>query len=118
MRAFGKIAVTLSLLMAVPAAAAGPELKSEDQKTVYALGLSIAQSLGSFALTAGEIELVSAGLRDGLANTPKVDVVQYSPQVKQLAQNGPRRPPKSKRRNPSLSREDRQEKGAEKQPQV
>lgn len=86
MRAFGRIAVTLSLLVALPAAAAGPELKTEEQKTVYALGLSVAQSLGIFALTPGEIELVSAGLRDGLANTPKVDAAQYNPQVKQLAQ--------------------------------
>ena len=86
MRAFGKIAVALSLLMAVPAAAAGPELKTEEQKTVYALGLSIAQTLGTFALTPAEVDLVGAGLRDGLANTPKVDVAQYSPMVKQLAQ--------------------------------
>jgi FKBP-type peptidyl-prolyl cis-trans isomerase len=86
MRALGKIAVALSLLMAVPAAAAGPELKNEEQKTVYALGLSIAQSLGAFALTPGEIELVSAGIRDGLANTPKVEVGQYNPQIKDLAQ--------------------------------
>ena len=86
MRAFGKIAVALSLLMAVPAAAAEPELKTEEQKTVYALGLSIAQSLGSFALTPGEIELVSAGLRDGMANTPKVDLGQYNSLVKELAQ--------------------------------
>lgn len=86
MRAFGKIAVTLSLLMAVSVAAAEPEPKTEEQKTVYALGLSVAQSLGVFALTPGEIELVSAGLRDGLANTPKVDVGQYNPLVKQLAQ--------------------------------
>ena len=86
MRAFGKIAVALSLLIAVPAAAAGPELKTEEQKTVYALGLSIAQSLGAFALTPGEIELVSAGMRDGLANTPKVEVGQYSSQIKDLAQ--------------------------------
>jgi FKBP-type peptidyl-prolyl cis-trans isomerase FkpA/FKBP-type peptidyl-prolyl cis-trans isomerase FklB len=86
MRAFGTIAVTLSLLAAVPAAAAGPELKSEEQKTVYAIGLSIAQSLGAFALTPAEIDLVSAGLRDGLANSPKVDLGQYNAQVKQLAQ--------------------------------
>jgi len=32
MRAFGKIAVTLSLLMAVPAAAAGPELKTAQRQ--------------------------------------------------------------------------------------
>ena len=86
MRAFGKIAVGLSLLMAVPAFASGPELKTEEQKTVYALGLSIAQSLGTFALTPAEVDLVSAGLRDGLANTPKVDAAQYNPMVKQLAQ--------------------------------
>jgi len=86
MRAIGKIAVTLSLLIAVPAAAAGPELKTEEQKTVYALGLSIAQSLGAFSLTPGEIELVSAGIRDGLANAPKVDVGQYNNLVKELAQ--------------------------------
>jgi len=86
MRPIGKIALTLSLLVAVPAAAAGPELKTEEQKTVYAIGLSIAQSLGTFALTPAEIDLVSAGLRDGLTNTPKVDAVQYNPLVKQLAQ--------------------------------
>jgi FKBP-type peptidyl-prolyl cis-trans isomerase FkpA/FKBP-type peptidyl-prolyl cis-trans isomerase FklB len=86
MRAFGKIAVALSLLLAVPAAAVEPELKTEEQKTVYALGLSIAQSLGSFALTPAEVELVAAGIRDGLANSPKVDAGQYNAKVKELAQ--------------------------------
>ena len=46
MRAFWKIAVALSLLTAVPAAAAGPDLKTEEQKTVYALGLSVARASG------------------------------------------------------------------------
>jgi len=86
MRAFGKIAVTLSLLMAVPAAAAAPKLKTEEQKTIYALGLSIAQSLGTFTLTPAEVDLVSAGLRDGLTGSPQVDIVQYGPKVKELAQ--------------------------------
>ncbi len=86
MRGFVKFAIALSLLVALPAAAAGPELKTEEEKTVYALGLSIAQSLVSFALTPAEIELVASGLRDGLANKPKVDVAQYNPMVKTLAQ--------------------------------
>lgn len=86
MRAFGTIAVTLSLLAAAPAAAAGPELKSEEQKTVYAIGLSIAQSLGVFAFTPAEIDLVSEGLRDGLINRPKIDLKEYTPRVNQLAQ--------------------------------
>jgi len=72
--------------MAAPAAAAGPEPTTEDQKLVYALGLSIAQSLSAFALTPAEVELVASGLRDGLANAPKVDVGQYAAKVKELAQ--------------------------------
>lgn len=86
MRAYSAMVVALTLLAAAPAAAAGPELKTEEQKTVYALGLNIAQSLTTFSLTPAEVELVSAGLRDGLTNAAKVDVNQYNPLVKQLAQ--------------------------------
>ena len=85
MRAFGTIAVSLTLLMAVPAAAAGPELKTEDQKTVYALGLNIAQSLAIFSLTPAEVDLVIAGFQDGIAKSPEVDVAKYTPLVNQLA---------------------------------
>jgi FKBP-type peptidyl-prolyl cis-trans isomerase FkpA/FKBP-type peptidyl-prolyl cis-trans isomerase FklB len=86
MRAFGKIAVALSLLVAAPATAAGPELKTEEQKTTYAIGLTIAQNLGTFSLTPAEVDLVVAGMRDGLASTPKVDLNQYTAQIKQFAQ--------------------------------
>lgn len=86
MRAFGRIVVTLSLLTAVPAAAAGPELTTEDQKTVYALGLNIAQSLAVFSLTPAEVDLVVAGFRDGTAKSPKVDFATYAPLVSKLAQ--------------------------------
>ena len=98
MRAFGTIALRLTLLMAVPAAAAGPDLNTEEQKTVYAIGLRIAQTLGMFVLTPAETELVSAGLRDGLANAPKVDLGEYSAKVNELAQKRARRSPKPKRR--------------------
>ena len=54
------------LLVAAPAArAAGPELKTEEQKTLYALGLALAQNLASFTLTPAELEVVKAGLTDG-----------------------------------------------------
>ncbi len=86
MRAFGTIAIVISLLIAHPASAAGPELKTEDQKTVYALGLNIAKSLSAFSLTPAEIDLVVAGLRDGIAGSPKVDFGQYSASVNKLAQ--------------------------------
>lgn len=87
MRVFATIAAMISLLAAVPAAAAGPELKSEEQKTMYAIGVTIAQNLGIFSLTAAESELMIAGLRDGLAGTAKVNLGQYDSQIKQLAQS-------------------------------
>jgi FKBP-type peptidyl-prolyl cis-trans isomerase len=88
MQSFGKIAVPLSLLAVVccSGCASGPEIKSEEQKTVYAIGLTIAQNLGQFTLTPAEIDLVSAGLRDGLDRSPKVEVASYISQIKQLAQ--------------------------------
>ncbi len=86
MRALCKIAVTLSLLIALPAAAAGPELKTEDEKVIYALGLNIAQSLAIFSLTPAELDLVVAGLKDGVGKSPKLDFAQYAPMVSKLAQ--------------------------------
>jgi FKBP-type peptidyl-prolyl cis-trans isomerase FkpA/FKBP-type peptidyl-prolyl cis-trans isomerase FklB len=86
MRISGILAVALTLLAAAPAAAAGPELKTEEQKTVYALGASIAQNLATFSLTAEEIELLTAGLRDGLKNAPKIEIAQYATKVRELAQ--------------------------------
>src|SRR5262249_31234902 len=40
--------------------AADPELKTEDDKTIYALGLVIANQLAGFKLTPAEIDLVKA----------------------------------------------------------
>ena len=69
-----------------PAPAAG-EL-TEDQKTIYALGLAIAQQLGPFALTEQEVELVKQGLADGvLSRTPRVELQTYGPKIQGLAQS-------------------------------
>lgn len=86
MRMSGILAFAAALLVSTSATAAGPELKTEDQKTIYALGASIAQNLAQFALTAKEVELLTAGLRDELQNAAKVDVAQYANQVRELAQ--------------------------------
>ncbi len=47
-------------------AAAGLELTNDEQKTFYALGLAVSRSLAPFNLTEGELELVKAGLADGV----------------------------------------------------
>jgi FKBP-type peptidyl-prolyl cis-trans isomerase len=67
---------------------AAPTIETEEQKTFYALGLALANSLGQFNLTESEVELVKAGITDGALNrTPKVDLVQYRPKLNELAQS-------------------------------
>jgi FKBP-type peptidyl-prolyl cis-trans isomerase FkpA len=70
-----------------PAARAqsSPELKTEEQKTLYALGLAIAGSLTPFALSPADLELVKAGITDGVLNhTRQVDVRAYGPKIQEL----------------------------------
>jgi FKBP-type peptidyl-prolyl cis-trans isomerase FkpA len=71
------------------ACAAEPELKTEDDKTIYALGLFLANrgQLTAFGLTAPELEMLKAGLSDGATGkTPKVDLQTYLPKIQALAQ--------------------------------
>ena len=76
--------IVLILATAVNAAA-DPTLETEEQKTLYALGLTINRSLSPFNLSPSELELVEAGLADGsLHKTPKVDLEAYGPKIKQL----------------------------------
>jgi FKBP-type peptidyl-prolyl cis-trans isomerase FkpA len=63
------------------------QLKSEDDKTLYALGLVVGRNLGNFNLTPGEIDIVKAGLSDQLAKkTPLVEIEVYGPKIQTLAQ--------------------------------
>ncbi|HJT21642.1 MAG TPA: FKBP-type peptidyl-prolyl cis-trans isomerase [Nitrospira sp.] len=72
-------------MSAMPAGAADPA--TDDQKTMYALGLLISQSLGPFALTEPELEFVRSGMTDGvLKKAPKVDLQAFGPKVNQLQQ--------------------------------
>lgn len=83
-----RIVLALSLGVAVPAFAADPKLDTEDQKTIYAIGLALAQSLQPYNLTPQEIEIVKVGLTDGLTPnaTPKVDLKEYRAKLQELGQ--------------------------------
>jgi FKBP-type peptidyl-prolyl cis-trans isomerase FkpA/FKBP-type peptidyl-prolyl cis-trans isomerase FklB len=84
---FKSLAVSFALVLAAVtiAGAAGPELKSEDQKTLYALGLVISQNLASFNLSPSELESVLAGVSDGVLKKDfKVDPSAYVPKIQQL----------------------------------
>ena len=78
------VVLVLVALVAAPAAWA-QEPKSEDDKAFYAIGYSLAERLGPFALTAAELEMVKAGLADGVLGRPrKVDPRASMEHIKQI----------------------------------
>ena len=59
---------------------------TEDEKTLYTLGLLLGRNLGTFHLTADELDLVKSGLTDMVLKRPqKVDLDTYGPKVDALA---------------------------------
>ena len=66
-------------------AAAGPEPTTEDQKVLYALGMAVSQNLATFNLSEAELEMVKAGLSDGILHKPpKADLQTYGPKLQEL----------------------------------
>jgi FKBP-type peptidyl-prolyl cis-trans isomerase FkpA len=80
------IALTLMLGLAAPAFSQA-KLDTDEQKTVYSIGVALAQSLQPYYLTPDEVKLVEQGLVDGLANKPQVDLKDYRAKLQQLAQD-------------------------------
>ena len=54
---------------------------TEEQKTIYSLGLSIYKSLGQFDLSPAEVALIKKGITDAAANKPAVDLQTYGPKI-------------------------------------
>ncbi len=59
---------------------------TEEQKTVYALGLSIYNSLGRFDLSPAELNLVKKAITDAAAKKPEVEIQVYGPKIADLQQ--------------------------------
>jgi FKBP-type peptidyl-prolyl cis-trans isomerase FkpA len=76
------------LFLTNPLWAASQDPANDDQKTLYALGLAISQSLGTFSLSESELEMVKHGMTDGvLKRTPKADIQTFGPKIQQLQQS-------------------------------
>lgn len=75
-------------LLTAPLWAASQDPVNDDQKTLYALGLAISQSLGTFSLSETELDMVKNGMTDGvLKRTQKVDLQTFGPKIQQLQQS-------------------------------
>ena len=63
------------------------DIETEEQKTLYAIGIALSQQLDPFALTPEELAAVTAGIADGVAkSTPQVDMQTYGPKIAELAE--------------------------------
>ena len=58
---------------------------TDDEKTIYALGLSIYKSLGQFDLVLFVLALVERALQDAAANKPAIDLNEWGPKIQALA---------------------------------
>ena len=68
--------------------AAGPAPQTDEQKTIYVLGLAMSRNLAPFNLTPEELEFVKEGLTDGvLNNKPVVTLEEYGPKIQELQKN-------------------------------
>jgi len=61
------------------------KLDTDDQKTLYALGLILGRNVKGFNLSASELDTVKAGMTDeALGKKPQVELETYGPKVNQL----------------------------------
>jgi len=81
-----KVTVTFFItLLAVQAFAAEPTY-TEEQKTLYAIGVSVARSLSVFNLTPTELEVVQQGITDEFSGKkPQTDIQSHSGKIQQFA---------------------------------
>jgi FKBP-type peptidyl-prolyl cis-trans isomerase FkpA len=81
----GIVIALLITLIVTPAFAANPP-KTEEEKTLYAVGLAVARQTAVFNFTPTELEMVKQGLTDGtLGKTPALDLNDYSKKIQELA---------------------------------
>jgi FKBP-type peptidyl-prolyl cis-trans isomerase FkpA/FKBP-type peptidyl-prolyl cis-trans isomerase FklB len=79
--------LTLLCLGTTAAFAAATEPTTDEQKTLYALGLAVNQSLSNFNLSEPEFEMVKSGITDGFFKRPaKVDLQSFGLKISELQQ--------------------------------
>jgi FKBP-type peptidyl-prolyl cis-trans isomerase FkpA/FKBP-type peptidyl-prolyl cis-trans isomerase FklB len=79
-------ALCLSAFVAIGTAQAADPV-SEKDKTLYALGVAVSQSLADFGLTEAELDQIRSGITDGVMKKPlKVDMQTYGPKIQPFAE--------------------------------
>jgi FKBP-type peptidyl-prolyl cis-trans isomerase FkpA len=81
-----KASIVAAILLGLGGAAiAQPALETDEQKTLYALGVALGDNIREFDLTAAELAFVAAGLSDSArGNEYRVDMESYGPRIQTL----------------------------------
>jgi len=70
---------------AAPKPAPAP-LTTDEQKTIYSIGLSIYKSLAPFDFTPAELEIVKRAITDAQAKTPAIPLEEWAPKISGFVQ--------------------------------
>jgi len=66
-------------------AAPAPKPMTDEEKTIYALGLTMYRSLGQFDLSPAEVDIIKKALTDSVAGKPAEDIQTWGPKIQDLA---------------------------------
>jgi FKBP-type peptidyl-prolyl cis-trans isomerase FkpA len=62
-------------------------MTTDEEKTIYALGLSIARSLSPFDLSPHELAIVQQAMKDAAAGKPTLELNTWGPKIQGLAES-------------------------------
>ena len=77
--------IFLPIVLLAQTPAANPT--TDDEKTIYALGLAVYRNLAQFDLSPAEMALVKQALSDAQAGKPAVDVNTWGPKIQAMFLN-------------------------------
>jgi len=72
------------LLALLPSTAFAQAPQTDDEKTLYAVGLVMQRSLRQFDLSAAEMEIIRRALSDAQAGKPAIDLDEWGPKIQAL----------------------------------
>jgi FKBP-type peptidyl-prolyl cis-trans isomerase FkpA len=78
------VMLPIAVFAQTPAPVAGAP-QTDDEKTLYAVGLVLSRSLRDFDMSPAELEVVRRALADAYAGKPAIDVEEWGPKIQALA---------------------------------
>ncbi len=107
-----------AVLVSLAGQARAQEAKTDDEKTLYSIGVVVAKQLEVFSLSPAELEWVKRGLNDATSGKKlQVDPEQYQKNINQLAQSRLKvAAEKQKEKSKEFLEKAAKEKGAQKMP--